>query len=186
MNQEKIGHFISELRKAKNMTQEELAEKLNVNVKTISRWENGKNMPEHTLIIEICKLFCISTNEFYNGTKIKKAKKIRKIIIFYLIVSFTGIFILLFLAITSPTLIICAILIPIAALMDLIALVFTKSDIPQILFQVGNTTLHPALALLVSILISIFIFIIGIYSWKLLINYIRIVSNKNKKIHNEL
>jgi len=42
MNQEKIGHFISELRKAKNMTQEELAEKLNVNVKTISRWGNGK------------------------------------------------------------------------------------------------------------------------------------------------
>ena len=78
MNQEKIGHFISELRKAKNMTQEELAEKLNVNVKTISRWENGKNMPEHTLIIEICKLFGISTNEFYNGTKIKKAKKLEK------------------------------------------------------------------------------------------------------------
>ena len=103
-----------------------------------------------------------------------------------MIVSFTGIFILPFLAITSPTLIICAILIPIAALMDLIALVFTKSDIPQILFQVGNTTLHPALALLVSILISIFLFIIGIYSWKLLIKYIRIVSNKNKKIYNEL
>ena len=37
MNQEKIGHFISELRKAKNITQEELTEKLNVNVKTISR-----------------------------------------------------------------------------------------------------------------------------------------------------
>ena len=186
INQEKIGHFISELRKARNMTQEELAEKLNVNVKTISRWENGKNMSEHTLIIEICKLFGISTNEFYNGNKIKKAKKIRKIIIFYLIVSFTGIFILPFLAIASPTLIICAILIPIAALMDLIALVFTKSDIPQILFQVGNTKLHPALALLISILISIFLFIIDIYSWKLLIKYIRIVSNKNKKIYNEL
>ncbi len=50
MNQEKIGKFITTCRKEKNLTQEELAEKLNVSNKSVSRWENGKNMPDYSIL----------------------------------------------------------------------------------------------------------------------------------------
>ena len=49
MNQEKIGKFIAEIRKEKNLTQEQLGERLNVTSKSISRWENGKTMPDVSL-----------------------------------------------------------------------------------------------------------------------------------------
>ncbi len=74
MNQEKIGNFICKLRKESKLTQGKLASKLNVNVKSISRWENGKNLPDHSLIVQICDLFSISINEFYNGSKVNKKK----------------------------------------------------------------------------------------------------------------
>ncbi|MEG0365433.1 MAG: helix-turn-helix transcriptional regulator, partial [Coprobacillus sp.] len=48
MNQQKIGKFIAESRKNKNMTQEELAQHLNVSNKSVSRWETGKNMPDYS------------------------------------------------------------------------------------------------------------------------------------------
>ncbi|MDO4282496.1 MAG: helix-turn-helix transcriptional regulator [Clostridia bacterium] len=54
MNQEKIGLFIRELRKEKNMTQEQLAENLGVTDKSVSRWENGKTMPDYTLLKPLC------------------------------------------------------------------------------------------------------------------------------------
>lgn len=50
MEQEKIGKFISELRKEKNMTQEELGELLGVTSKSISRWENGITMPDISIL----------------------------------------------------------------------------------------------------------------------------------------
>ena len=59
MNQEKIGKFLLRLRKENSFTQEEFAEKLNVNVKSVSRWENGKNLPDHSIILEICKIYNI-------------------------------------------------------------------------------------------------------------------------------
>ncbi len=74
MEQEKIGKFIFKLRKENKLTQEELVGKLNVNVKSISRWENGKNLPDHSLIAQICNLFSISINEFYAGSKVDKNK----------------------------------------------------------------------------------------------------------------
>ena len=46
MDQKKIGGFLKELRKEKEMTQEQLAEKFNVSSRTVSRWENGNNMPD--------------------------------------------------------------------------------------------------------------------------------------------
>lgn len=46
MDQKKIGSFIKELRKEKNLTQEQLAEKFNVSRRTVSRWETGNNMPD--------------------------------------------------------------------------------------------------------------------------------------------
>ena len=70
MNQEKIGKFISKCRKEKEMTQEELAEKLNVNNRTISRWENVKNMPDVSLFNSLCEELGITINELLCGEKI--------------------------------------------------------------------------------------------------------------------
>ncbi len=67
MNQEKIGKFIAESRKKKKMTQEELAEKLKINNRTISRWENGINMPDLSLFKPLCELLDISINDLLNG-----------------------------------------------------------------------------------------------------------------------
>ncbi len=72
MDQEKIGRFISKLRKENNMTQEILAEELNVSVKTISRWENGKNMPDLSLFKPLCELFNITFNDLMSGEIVKK------------------------------------------------------------------------------------------------------------------
>lgn len=186
MNQEKIGKFLSQLRKENNYTQDAIADKLNVNVKSVSRWENGKNLPDHSVIVEICKIYNISINEFYNGNKIKKTTKIKQLLLFYLIVSFTGIFILPCLGIVAPTFIVCAVIIPIGALIDLLTLIFTGSDVPQIIFQLWSIYLHPAVALPISIIVSIILFIIGIYTWKLLMKYIKFITNKRKKLYIDL
>ena len=65
MNQEKIGKFIAERRKECNLTQEELAEKLNVNSRSISRWENGKCMPDMSMYNSICEVLGISILNSY-------------------------------------------------------------------------------------------------------------------------
>ena len=71
MDQEKIGKFIAELRKEKNITQEQLAEKLGVTSKSISRWENGRTMPDYTLLKDLCNELDININELLSGEKIK-------------------------------------------------------------------------------------------------------------------
>lgn len=63
MNQKKIGMFLKELRKEKQLTQEQLAEILGVTNRSISRWENGVNMPDFDLVIEIVKYFDVSIEE---------------------------------------------------------------------------------------------------------------------------
>jgi len=72
MNQEKIGKFIAKCRKDKNITQEQLAEKLGVSNKSVSRWENGKNMPDYSILKELCNTLDIDVNEFLSGEKIEK------------------------------------------------------------------------------------------------------------------
>lgn len=72
MNQEKIGNFIAQCRKDKNITQEELAEKLGVSNKSVSRWENGINMPDYSILKELCNILDIDVNEFLSGEKIHK------------------------------------------------------------------------------------------------------------------
>lgn len=67
MNQIKIGNFIATLRKEKKLTQEQLAEKLGVNNRTVSRWENGKSMPDMSLFKPLCKIFGITINELLEG-----------------------------------------------------------------------------------------------------------------------
>ncbi len=67
MDQEKIGVFISTLRKEQGMTQQQLADAIGVSNKTISKWECGKGMPELALIVPLCHILQISINEFLSG-----------------------------------------------------------------------------------------------------------------------
>ena len=72
MNQERIGKFISELRKEKNMTQDQLAEKLGVTDKSISRWENGKTMPDLSMLTILSKELNVEISELLNGRRMNK------------------------------------------------------------------------------------------------------------------
>lgn len=72
MNQEKIGKFIASLRKEKNLTQLQLAEKLNITDRAVSKWECGKSMPDPSIMLELCKILGISVNELLIGEKIKE------------------------------------------------------------------------------------------------------------------
>ena len=73
MNIDKIGKFISERRKAKKLTQEKLAEKLNISDRAISKWERGICLPDASIMIPLCKILDISVNELLRG-KIMKEK----------------------------------------------------------------------------------------------------------------
>ena len=70
MNQEKIGKYIKEKRKEKKLTQLELASRLGVSEKTVSNWENGRNMPDLSLFNPLCEELDISINELMKGEKI--------------------------------------------------------------------------------------------------------------------
>ena len=71
MDQIKIGKFISEKRKEKGITQSELAEILNITDRAISKWENGKCMPDVGTIPELCKILNITINDLFSGEVIK-------------------------------------------------------------------------------------------------------------------
>ena len=75
MNQAKIGKFLAELRKENGMTQEQLAEKLNVARRTISRWETGNNMPDIDILIELSDLYAVDLREILNGER--KSEKMK-------------------------------------------------------------------------------------------------------------
>ena len=72
MNQEKIGKFISECRKNKKLTQSELADKLGVSDKSVSKWENGRCMPDLSLFKPLCEELNITINELLSGEKLDK------------------------------------------------------------------------------------------------------------------
>ncbi len=88
MDQEKIGKYIKKLRTEKKMTQQELADKLLVDRRTISRWENGNYLPDISLMKELCKEFNISIDELLQARrKTKKTKKQKsEIKIFFIII----------------------------------------------------------------------------------------------------
>ena len=67
MDQIKIGKFIAERRKKNNLTQMQLAEKLNITDRAISKWENGKAMPDSSIMLELCSELKISVNELLSG-----------------------------------------------------------------------------------------------------------------------
>ena len=72
MNQEKIGRLIAECRKEKRLTQSELAERLGVTDKSVSKWENGKCLPDVSLYKQLCEILGITLNEFFSGEKIQE------------------------------------------------------------------------------------------------------------------
>ena len=107
MNQQKIGKFIQEKRKEKDLSQQQLAEKLGVSNRTISKWENGNGMPDYSIINDLCTELDISINELFSGEELteenyqkkfeenfvsaidynnkKRNKRIRKFIIFIIV-----------------------------------------------------------------------------------------------------
>ena len=70
MDQVKIGKFIAECRKKVNLTQMQLAEKLNITDRAVSKWETGKAMPDTAIMLELCDILGISVNELLSGEKI--------------------------------------------------------------------------------------------------------------------
>lgn len=67
MDQIKIGKFIAECRKKKGLTQMQLAEKLDVTDRAVSKWENGKAMPDSSIMLELCSILGISVNDLLSG-----------------------------------------------------------------------------------------------------------------------
>lgn len=73
MDQLKTGRFIANLRKQKGLTQVQLAQKLNITDRAVSKWENGKALPDVAIMPELCKLLDITVNELLSGGKIDSA-----------------------------------------------------------------------------------------------------------------
>jgi len=69
MNQKKIGEFLKQLRKEKNMTQEQLAEKFYVSGRTVSRWETGNNMPDLGMLVELADFYDVDIRELIDGER---------------------------------------------------------------------------------------------------------------------
>ena len=74
MNQEKIGKFIAKCRRDKKLTQSELAEKLNISNKAISKWETGRGMPDASIMLELCEYLGITVNELLSGEKLEEGE----------------------------------------------------------------------------------------------------------------
>ena len=70
MDQIKIGRFIAERRKAKDLTQMQLAEKLNITDRAVSKWERGKAMPDSSIMLDLCKILKITVNDLLCGEKV--------------------------------------------------------------------------------------------------------------------
>ena len=68
----KIGSFLRELRKEKDLTQEQLAEVFNVSARTVSRWETGSNMPDISILVEIADYYGLDIREILNGERSKE------------------------------------------------------------------------------------------------------------------
>lgn len=74
MNQDKTGKFIAQLRKEKNMTQQELAEKMGVSINAVSKWERGLSFPDVSLYKKLCKELDINIEELINGERGNSSK----------------------------------------------------------------------------------------------------------------
>ena len=78
MDQIKIGKFIAECRKEKKLTQAQLAEKLCITDKAISKWERGVTMPDSSIMLDLCEIFGINVNELLRGERINEDEERKK------------------------------------------------------------------------------------------------------------
>ena len=78
MDQIKIGRFIADCRKKSKLTQVQLAEKLGITDKAISKWERGLSMPDSSIMLELCEILSISVNELLSGEKISMENSDKK------------------------------------------------------------------------------------------------------------
>ena len=76
MNQDKISKVIKNIRKSKGLTQSQFAEKYNVTYQAVSKWENGKSMPDIAILKEICQENNINLDDLLEGKNIKRKNKI--------------------------------------------------------------------------------------------------------------
>lgn len=88
MDQDKIGNFIKTIRLDNNLTQKDLADKLGVTYQAVSKWENGKNIPDLSIIKKLCDEYNIDIDELLNGVKKerKQSKTLKTTIISLLVV----------------------------------------------------------------------------------------------------
>lgn len=86
MNQEKIGNLIKDIRKKNNLTQREFADRYGVTYQAVSKWENGKNIPDIVLLRKICKDFNIDIESFLDGENVKKKKRNNRIMVIVLLI----------------------------------------------------------------------------------------------------
>ena len=70
MNQTAIGKFISQCRKEKHLTQAQLAERLGVSDRAVSKWETGKSMPDASIMLDLCEQIGITVNDLFNARRI--------------------------------------------------------------------------------------------------------------------
>ena len=71
MDQVKIGRFIADCRKAQKLTQMQLAEKLNITDRAVSKWETGKSLPDSSIMLELCGILGITVNDLLSGEVVK-------------------------------------------------------------------------------------------------------------------
>lgn len=79
MDQIKIGKFIAECRKEQNLTQMQLADRLNITDRAISKWENGRSMPDSSIMLELCDVLKISVTDLLNGEKVNTGNYSKKL-----------------------------------------------------------------------------------------------------------
>ena len=78
MDQIKIGKFIAECRRLQGLTQAQLAEKLNITDRAVSKWETGRSLPDAALMLALCEILGISVNELLNGERVTMENKQEK------------------------------------------------------------------------------------------------------------
>ena len=79
MNLDKIGKFISDTRKSKKLTQEQLAEQLNISDRAVSKWERGLCLPDASIMIPLCEILGINVNELLSGEMIEMSNYNKKL-----------------------------------------------------------------------------------------------------------
>ncbi len=81
MNNEKMGNFIFEMRRSQNLTQKELAAKLEITDKAISKWERGISCPDISLLIPLARILGVTTSELLNGEKCAAPEKSKDVLV---------------------------------------------------------------------------------------------------------